>query len=178
MCHDRDRCRRNGLRELQQPERLGLPQLPERGQHTGYNVATPTLTLPSTLARKRRTGRDGFYPPPSTGRSLYSARSLGHHDGACVRPSHPSFAFGRGELMSKRVILPALCLLLAAAAPVAYRADPKDAEAVIAKFKEKDPDLGKVFASARGYAVYPTVGKGGIGLGGAHGKGYVYEGGR
>ena len=80
--------------------------------------------------------------------------------------------------MSKRVILPALCLLLAAAAPVAYRADPKDAEAVIAKFKEKDPDLRKVFASARGYAVYPTVGKGGIGLGGAHGKGYVYEGGR
>jgi lipid-binding SYLF domain-containing protein len=69
--------------------------------------------------------------------------------------------------MSKRVILPALCLLLAAPAP--------DAEAVIAKFKEKDPDLVKVFASARGYAVYPTVGKGGIGVGGAHGKGYVYE---
>jgi lipid-binding SYLF domain-containing protein len=81
-------------------------------------------------------------------------------------------------LISAKLILPALCLLLAAAAPVAHRADPKDAEAVIAKFKEKDSDLTEVFASARGYAVYPTVGKGGIGLGGAHGKGYVYEGGK
>jgi lipid-binding SYLF domain-containing protein len=69
--------------------------------------------------------------------------------------------------------------LLAAAAPSAPRTtDPKDAEAVIAKFKEKDPDLAGVFARAAGYAVYPTVGKGGLGLGGAHGKGYVYEGGK
>jgi lipid-binding SYLF domain-containing protein len=69
--------------------------------------------------------------------------------------------------------------LLAAAAPATPRAgDPKDAEAVIAKFKEKDPGLAKVFASAAGYAVYPTVGKGGIGIGGARGKGYVYEGGK
>jgi lipid-binding SYLF domain-containing protein len=73
----------------------------------------------------------------------------------------------------------ALVLLLAAAAPATPRVgDPKDAEAVIAKFKEKDPDLAGVFASARGYAVYPTVGKGAIGVGGAHGKGYVYEGGK
>jgi lipid-binding SYLF domain-containing protein len=82
------------------------------------------------------------------------------------------------SLRAKRVILPALCLLLAAAAPLPHRADPKDAEAVIAKFKEKDPALAKVFATARGYAVYPTVGKGAIGIGGAHGKGYVYQGGK
>ncbi len=81
---------------------------------------------------------------------------------------------------AKRGILSAsLLTLLAAAAPATHRVtDPKDAEAVIAKFKEKDPDLAGVFASARGYAVYPTVGKGGIGIGGAHGKGYVYEGGK
>ncbi len=53
-----------------------------------------------------------------------------------------------------------------------------DAQATIAKFKEKDPDLGKVFAEAYGYAVFPTVGKGGIGIGGARGKGFVYEHGR
>jgi lipid-binding SYLF domain-containing protein len=46
---------------------------------------------------------------------------------------------------------------------------------VIAKFKEKDAGLADVFASAAGYAVYPTIGKGGIGLGGARGKGWVYE---
>ena len=32
--------------------------------------------------------------------------------------------------------------------------------------------------SAWGYAVYPTIGKGGIGIGGAHGKGGVYRGGK
>lgn len=56
--------------------------------------------------------------------------------------------------------------------------DPADAQAVIARFKEKDPGLARVFATAHGYAVFPTVGKGGIGIGGARGKGYVYERGR
>jgi len=50
-----------------------------------------------------------------------------------------------------------------------------DARAVIAKFKEKNPGLGKFFDHAQGYAVFPTVGKGGIGIGGARGKGFVYE---
>jgi lipid-binding SYLF domain-containing protein len=63
-------------------------------------------------------------------------------------------------------------------APTATTRDESDVSAVIAKFKEKDPGLGKVFASAAGYAVFPTVGKGGIGIGGARGKGYVYEHGR
>ncbi|TDG13490.1 hypothetical protein E2F43_08090 [Seongchinamella unica] len=34
------------------------------------------------------------------------------------------------------------------------------------------------FDSAYGYALFPTIGKGGIGIGGAHGKGRVYVGGR
>ena len=57
-------------------------------------------------------------------------------------------------------------------------ADPADVAAVIKKFKEKDPGLTKVFAEAQGYAVFPTVGKGGIGVGAARGKGYVYQRGR
>jgi lipid-binding SYLF domain-containing protein len=57
-------------------------------------------------------------------------------------------------------------------------ADPSDAAAVIAKFKQKDPGMSKVFAQAYGYAVFPTVGKGGLGLGAARGKGYVYQRGR
>ena len=56
--------------------------------------------------------------------------------------------------------------------------DESDVAAVIAKFKQKDPGMAKVFARAYGYAVFPTVGKGGIGIGGARGKGYVYQGGR
>ena len=50
----------------------------------------------------------------------------------------------------------------------------KDAE-VIAKVKEKDPRMPKAFEDAHAYAVFPSVGKGGLGLGGAHGKGRVYE---
>lgn len=34
------------------------------------------------------------------------------------------------------------------------------------------------FESSAGYAVFPTIGKGGIGLGGSHGKGRVYRGGK
>ena len=37
------------------------------------------------------------------------------------------------------------------------------------------PAVAPHFASAYGYAVFPTIGKGGIGVGGAHGKGQVYR---
>ena len=53
--------------------------------------------------------------------------------------------------------------------------DESDVAAVIAKFKEKDPGMARVFAEAYGYVVFPTVGKGGIGIGGARGKGWVYQ---
>ncbi|MBN1587177.1 MAG: lipid-binding SYLF domain-containing protein [Candidatus Omnitrophica bacterium] len=44
----------------------------------------------------------------------------------------------------------------------------------IQTFKEKDPELKDFFDKAYGYAVFPTVGKAGIGIGGAHGSGLVY----
>jgi lipid-binding SYLF domain-containing protein len=53
--------------------------------------------------------------------------------------------------------------------------DTSDAAAVIAKFKQKDAGLTKVFNESAGYAVFPTVAKGGFGIGGARGKGYVYQ---
>lgn len=46
------------------------------------------------------------------------------------------------------------------------------AQAII-KAKETDPALGMWFDSAYAYAVFPRVGKGGIVIGGAHGKGLV-----
>ena len=42
--------------------------------------------------------------------------------------------------------------------------------------KEKDPALVEWFDKAYAYAVFPKVGKGGIGIGGAHGKGIVIRG--
>ena len=67
---------------------------------------------------------------------------------------------------------------LLGAVPIARAVAQKDVPLVIAKFKAKDPGMEKIFADAVGYAVFPTVGKGGIGIGGARGKGWVYEGGR
>ncbi len=40
---------------------------------------------------------------------------------------------------------------------------------------KKSPTVRPFFNSAYGYAVFPTVGKGGIGIGGAYGKGQVYR---
>jgi len=36
-------------------------------------------------------------------------------------------------------------------------------------------ESGRLFTSAYGYAVFPTIAKGGVGVGGAFGKGRVYE---
>jgi lipid-binding SYLF domain-containing protein len=44
--------------------------------------------------------------------------------------------------------------------------------------EKEDPGLKKFFDEAAGYAIFPTVGKGAIGIGGAYGKGELYEGGR
>lgn len=46
----------------------------------------------------------------------------------------------------------------------------------ILEAKDKDPSLSKWFETAYAYAVFPSVGKGGIGIGGAHGKGLVIVG--
>jgi lipid-binding SYLF domain-containing protein len=80
---------------------------------------------------------------------------------------------------SRVLTLAVLCLAAASAgrAESLHEAERKDA-AVIAKVKEKDPRMPRAFEDAYGYAVYPSVGKGGIGLGGAHGSGRVYESGK
>jgi lipid-binding SYLF domain-containing protein len=95
----------------------------------------------------------------------------------------------RGQLQSRladrlrvsaAIVFPSLLLGVAAAAfPAAalpaYAQE--DVPPVIAKFKAKDPGMEKIFSDAVGYVVFPTVGKGGIGIGGARGKGWVYQGG-
>ncbi|XEM48886.1 YSC84-related protein [Agaribacterium sp. ZY112] len=51
--------------------------------------------------------------------------------------------------------------------------DDKYAES-LAKFKA-NPAVGSKLNSAYAYALFPTIGKGGFGIGGAHGKGKVYK---
>src|SRR5689334_12068665 len=51
----------------------------------------------------------------------------------------------------------------------------REAEETVARFKQTDPGLAKFFKSSAGYAVFPTVGKGGLGVGGAHGDGVLFD---
>jgi lipid-binding SYLF domain-containing protein len=51
-------------------------------------------------------------------------------------------------------------------------------QSAIGKATKSDPGLEKFFDEAVGYAVFPTVGKGAIGVGGAYGRGELYEGGQ
>lgn len=44
-------------------------------------------------------------------------------------------------------------------------------------FKQKDSTIGQLFSTSAGYVVLPTVGKGGLIVGGAHGAGEAFEGG-
>ncbi len=52
----------------------------------------------------------------------------------------------------------------------------KSAEA-IKELKKTNDKITKYFNSAYGYAVFPSIGKGGLGLGGATGNGTIYRGG-
>lgn len=67
-------------------------------------------------------------------------------------------------------------LSILAFASLAFAASPALADEytdTINVFK-KAGESGQFFARSYGYAVFPTVGKGGVGIGGAYGKGRVY----
>ena len=51
----------------------------------------------------------------------------------------------------------------------------KDVQESIKEFRQSDPDMKAFFDKAWGYAVFPDVGKAGMGIGGAHGAGLVFE---
>jgi lipid-binding SYLF domain-containing protein len=51
----------------------------------------------------------------------------------------------------------------------------KDAEKTVASFRQTDPGLEHFLSSAVGYAVFPSVGKGAVGIGGAYGRGVLFE---
>ena len=67
-----------------------------------------------------------------------------------------------------------LALLSTSIAQAADEALRNESQEAIANFKKADTALEKFFNEAAGYAVFPTVGKGGFVVGGAHGKGLVY----
>ena len=71
----------------------------------------------------------------------------------------------------KRLFAWLVPLLLATALTPAHADDYTNTINVFKKAGESK----SFFGNAYGYAVFPTIGKGGVGIGGAHGKGRVYE---
>ncbi|MGD9309185.1 MAG: hypothetical protein PVG51_08615 [Desulfosarcina sp.] len=75
----------------------------------------------------------------------------------------------------KMVSIPLLAMVL-----VVLMAGPTLADKyadTIAVYKKSEA-VQPFFKNAYGYVVFPTVGKGGLGIGGAYGKGQVYQGGK
>jgi lipid-binding SYLF domain-containing protein len=74
--------------------------------------------------------------------------------------------------IDRRTVLATAALALGAAMSAPAWADEYDD--TIAVFRKAD-ETGKFFENAYGYAVFPTIAKGAIGIGGAHGNGRVYQ---
>ncbi len=77
-----------------------------------------------------------------------------------------------------RILLLCAALLTALPGAGAWAASAvEDYSETISEFRQI-ATVSPFFSSAYGYAVFPTVGKGGLGIGGAYGKGQVYRGGK
>jgi len=76
--------------------------------------------------------------------------------------------------MEKFCLLAVAATLASTAVPPADAQKQADVDEVIQTFVEKDDGMQEWFSGAHGYAIFPSVGKGGIGIGGASGKGIVY----
>lgn len=76
--------------------------------------------------------------------------------------------------MTRTHLLFSMMLALIASLLFAAPAQAESYPETISIFK-KAGESAKFFETAYGYAVFPTIGKGGIGVGGAYGKGRVYE---
>ena len=73
------------------------------------------------------------------------------------------------------IVLIATALLTPpAAAQDGHQKDIDRANDAVREFKHADEGLAQWFENAAGYAVFPNVGKGGFGIGGAHGTGVLF----
>ena len=79
--------------------------------------------------------------------------------------------------MKTKTAIISILLVVISITGFAQKNSVEDANNTITKFKEKESGISKFFNSAYGYAVFPSIGKGGFVVGGAGGKGTVYKGG-
>ena len=79
--------------------------------------------------------------------------------------------------MKTKTAIISILLVVISFTGFAQKNDVAEANKMIQEFKDKDPGINKFFSSSVGYAVFPGIGKGGLGVGGAGGKGTVFKGG-
>ena len=70
------------------------------------------------------------------------------------------------------MVLTAFFIPLQSKSQTKVRDDSRDAKA---EFIKTDPSMKKLFANSYGYVIFPNIGKGAVGVGGAAGNGTVYE---
>jgi lipid-binding SYLF domain-containing protein len=84
--------------------------------------------------------------------------------------------------------LACVCLMVVACLLVGCSTAPKssgqkaeltsEAQVALDKARQTDPGLQRFFDTAAGYAVFPNVGKGAVGVGGAYGRGQLFQNGQ
>jgi len=79
--------------------------------------------------------------------------------------------------MKTQITLISILLVVCSMTGLSQENDIGEAKEAITEFKEANSDINEFFNSAYGYAVFPGIGKGGLGIGGAGGKGTVFKGG-
>ncbi len=77
--------------------------------------------------------------------------------------------------MKAKITVVVLMLAIFSMASYSQKNDVGEANNTIKEFKEKDSGMSEFFSSAFGYAVFPGIGKGGLGVGGAAGKGTLFK---
>jgi lipid-binding SYLF domain-containing protein len=76
----------------------------------------------------------------------------------------------------RNMTLAVFVVMVASSNSAARAADLKtEVQGAIDAFNKADSGLKKLFDDSVGYAIFPSVGKGGLIIGGEHGKGMVYE---
>src|SRR5260370_42334017 len=99
-----------------------------------------------------------------------------HSSGVCsifrIAPKHLKHPARKERHMIAKTLGVGLLLVFdllnrsAAAETMDVTKDVKEAQDTVAVFKKADPDLSRFFKSSLGYAVFPTVEKGAVGIGG------------
>ncbi len=78
--------------------------------------------------------------------------------------------------MKTKTSLIAVLVLFFSLTMSAQKHDVDKSKKAIKEFRKRDPGISKFFSSAYGYAIFPSIGKGGFVVGGAGGKGTVFKG--